>query len=230
MADPRSRVGDDPPVARRLRRPTLTDRLRDWAGDSRAGVVAIAGIALVVGLVWYRVGVDGGSTASNAALTVSTEAVTTSTAGGGPESGDLTVHVAGAVATPGVIKLAAGSRVIDALERAGGGNPDADLDRLNLAAKLTDGQKVFVPKVGEPLPADAAAAGSTEPGAGAPVDLNSANQEQLEALPGIGPTLATAILAERERRGGFRSVDDLRSVRGIGDARFADLHDLVTVG
>ncbi len=142
------------------------------------------------------------------------------------------VHVAGAVTTPGVVELAKGARVIDALEAAGGGVAGADLDRLNLAAKLVDGQRVLVQKVGDPpAPADPSAAGSTALGAtpAGPIDLNAATQEQLEALPGIGPTLARAILAERDRRGGFRSVNELREVRGIGERRFADLKSLVVV-
>lgn len=232
MTETRSRVRDDhaPLTRRRVRRLTIVDRLRDWAGDSRAGAVAVAGLAIVVGLVWYRAGLGGGTSANSAATPNVTEVASATTETTRAASGDVTVHVAGAVMKPGVVVLTAGSRVIDALEKVGGGTADGDLDRLNLAAKLTDGQRVFVPRVGEPMPADAGSAGSAEPTEGAPVDLNTATQEQLEALPGIGPTLAEAILTERERRGGFRSVEDLRSVRGIGDARFADVRDLVTVG
>jgi competence protein ComEA len=232
MTETRSRVRDDhaPLTRRRVRRLTIADRLRDWAGDSRAGAVAVAGLAIVAGLVWYRAGLGGGTSTTSAVAPISTAAASPTTETTRALSGDVTVHLAGAVMKPGVVVLTVGSRVIDALEKVGGGAANADLDRLNLAAKLTDGQRVFVPTVGEPLPVDAGSAGSAEPTEGAPVDLNAATQEQLEALPGIGPTLAEAILTERERRGGFRSVEDLRSVRGIGDARFADLHDLVTVG
>jgi competence protein ComEA len=147
------------------------------------------------------------------------------------------VHVAGAVARPGVVDLRAGARVIDAVEAVGGAQPEGDLDRLNLAAKVSDGQRIFVAKAGEADPAAAmgdatGAADSGSPATGAPdgkVNLNTATQAQLEELPGIGPTYAQAIIAERQRRGGFTSVNDLRSVRGIGDKRFADLAPLVTV-
>jgi competence protein ComEA len=145
----------------------------------------------------------------------------------------LTVHVAGAVAKPGVYDLTAGARVIDAVEAAGGGAPEADLNRLNLAAKVTDGQKVLVQRVGEapaagaPGSPDGGSSGSADPSG--LVNLNTATQPQLEALPGIGPALAEAIIVERERRGGFRSVNELRDVRGIGDKRFADLKNKVTV-
>jgi len=125
--------------------------------------------------------------------------------------------------------------VIDAVEAVGGAVAGGDLDRLNLAAKLADGQRVFVPKVGE---ADPGASGGAEAptGAGsggaptpsAKVNLNTASQAQIEELPGIGPTYAQSIIAERERRGGFKSVNELRSVRGIGDKRFAELAPLLT--
>jgi competence protein ComEA len=142
------------------------------------------------------------------------------------------VHVAGAVAKPGVYDLDAGARVIDAIEAAGGGAPDADLNRLNLAAKVADGQRVLVQRVGEAAPAGSASPGASGGGSADPsglVSLNSATQVELEALPGIGPTLAEAIITEREGRGGFRSVNELRDVRGIGEKRFADLKDKVTI-
>jgi competence protein ComEA len=145
------------------------------------------------------------------------------------------VHVAGAVTRPGVYELDGDARVIDAVESAGGGVPEADLDRLNLAEKLVDGERVLVQKVGDPAVAAAPGvpAGSGHPGTtgapAGPVNVNSATQAELETLPGIGPALAQSIIAERDRRGGFRAVNELRSVRGIGDKRFADLEPLVTV-
>jgi competence protein ComEA len=145
------------------------------------------------------------------------------------------VHVAGAVAHPGLVRVPAGSRVADAIAAAGGGVPDADLDRLNLAAKVADGQRIPVAHVGQPaVPAtgDGGSAAGGDPGATGetgPIDLNAATPAQLDTLPGIGPSLAEAIIAERERRGGFTSVDQLRDVRGIGDKRFADLKPLVSV-
>jgi competence protein ComEA len=147
--------------------------------------------------------------------------------------GALTVHVAGAVNRPGVVRIRAGARVVDAIDAAGGGLPDADLDRLNLAAKLVDGQRVAVARVGAPAPVESGAIpGAVDPAAGVdpgPVNVNTATQAQLEELPGIGPALAGAIIAEREKRGGFRDVAELQDVRGIGDARFADIKDLVSV-
>jgi competence protein ComEA len=208
------------------------DRVREWRTDPRAGVVALVVLALVAGFAWYRIGLGagGGAGASPDSSTPGTVSSTTSPGAGG----DLTVHVAGAVVKPGVIELPEGARVIDAVEAAGGGLPEADLDRMNLAAQLVDGQRVLVQRVGDPAaPAEPSAPG-TPAGEGAaptsePVNLNTATQEQLETLPGIGPVLAEAIITERDRKGGFRSVNELRDVRGIGEKRFADLEPLVTV-
>jgi len=165
------------------------------------------------------------------------------TGGGGDRPGaaeatdaaELVVHVVGAVASPGVQRLPAGSRVVDALEAAGGPTAEADLARLNLAAPLSDGQQVYVVRVGEdpPLPPAGAVPGShAGPDGSAPValvDLNTATAEQLETLPGVGPATASAILAHRQQAGPFSSVDQLIEVRGIGEVKLAQLRDLVTV-
>ena len=144
----------------------------------------------------------------------------------------VVVHVAGAVATPGVQRLDAGSRVIDAVGAAGGLAPDADASRLNLAAELVDGQQVYVVRVGEAAPAVAAAGGpGPSPGGGPepPIDLNTASAADLEELPGIGPATAEAIIDHREQHGPFPSVESLLDVRGIGDAKLAELRDRVVV-
>ena len=149
------------------------------------------------------------------------------------------MHVAGAVARPGLYHLPSGSRVDDGLRAAGGSKPRADLDRLNLAARLVDGQKVLVTRRGEPLPPDTSGGGTGSvgrgdsdpgrPGPAEPLDLNTADLEALDSLPGIGPATARAILEERTRRGGFRSPRDLLRVPGIGEGRFARLKDRVRV-
>ena len=234
-------------------RDQLADRARDLLADTRVGVVVLVVVAVAAGFVWYRMGAGGeahgaapiASPASAAARSATTGSTTGPTTGPTPTSGVATagaatkatssrivVHVAGAVTKPGVVELPAGSRVIDAIEAVGGARPDGDLDRLNLAAKLADGERVFVgaPGVADP----GAGTGGTGAGAatatpGGKVNLNTATQAQLEELPGVGPAFAQAILTERQRRGGFASVNDLRSVRGIGDKRFADLAPLLTV-
>jgi competence protein ComEA len=214
----------------------FADRLRDLRGDPRVGIAALVVVALVAGFIWYRLGADGPGASSSTRRSPSSATPTDGTAATGianAKKGErVTVHVAGAVATPGVYDLAADARVIDAVEAAGGGVPEADLNRLNLAAKVADGQRVLVQRVGEAAPTGPGAPGSATGGSADPaglVNVNSATQAELEALPGIGPTLAEAIISERERRGGFRSVNELRDVRGIGEKRFADLQGKVTI-
>jgi competence protein ComEA len=225
------------------------ERLREHWDDPRVRVGALLVAALVAGFVWYQIGISGrgdaGATAPSAstATTASSGAGAPSTApagtdavtGTGPTgaSGIVFVHVAGAVVHPGVVRIRAGSRVTDAVAAAGGGLPDADLDRLNLAAKVTDGQRIAVAHIGAPAPVESGTTGGVTTGDGGattgPVNLNTATEAQLEELPGIGPSLAGAILAEREKRGSFKSVGELQDVRGIGELRFADIKDLVSV-
>lgn len=140
-----------------------------------------------------------------------------------PSVASIVVDVGGRVRRPGLVTLPLGSRVADALRAAGGALRPSDLVSLNLAAKVADGQLLLVgvPGVGGGATGDGSASG--------PVDLNSASAQQLEALPGIGPVLAQHILDWRTAHGGFRSVDQLRDVSGIGDSTFADLAPLVTV-
>jgi len=142
-------------------------------------------------------------------------------------AGEVVVDVAGAVLRPGVVRLGGPGRVIDAVAAAGGAAPDADLNMVNLAAKVADGDRIYVPKRGESpplLPSGGASATQTSSG---PVDLNGASPEQLDALPGVGPATAKAIVEYRTRHGRFRTVDDLLSVPGIGPAKLAALKPLV---
>jgi competence protein ComEA len=136
------------------------------------------------------------------------------------------VHVAGAVRSPGVYRLRDGERVQDAVRRAGGPRAGADLNALNLAAKVADGQQVVVPRRGA---AGAAVAGAAAPGdpAQPPVSLNTATAEQLDTLDGVGPATASKILEYRRQHGGFRSIDDLGEIPGIGPKRLAALRGKV---
>lgn len=215
---------------------TFADRLRTWREDPKIAVAALVVLALVAGFVWYRIGVGAGGASEGDAPTavaddpVAASVTETTVPTTAPDDDEVTVHVAGAVARSGVVELPAGSRVIDALEAAGGGVAEADLDRLNLAAPVADGERVLVQKVGDPVVPTPSGSPSGSDGASAgPVNLNTADLATLETLPGVGPVLAQAIIDEREERGGFQSVNELRDVRGIGDARFADLEGLVTV-
>jgi competence protein ComEA len=135
----------------------------------------------------------------------------------------LYVDVVGAVARPGLYRVPQGTRVADAVSRAGGVTRKANLDLVNLAAPLADGEQVVVPAgVG------AAAAGTMDGAApAAPVSLSTATAEQLEGLPGIGPAMAQRIIDYRTAHGAFHSVDELDAVPGIGPARLAELRKLV---
>jgi competence protein ComEA len=139
------------------------------------------------------------------------------------------VHVAGAVRTPGVYRLRDGERVQDAVRRAGGPRAGADLNAINLAAKVADGQQVVVPRRGAAGAAAVSGAGAGEPGGPpqAPVSLNTATAEQLDTLDGVGPATASKILEYRRQHGGFRSIDDLGEIPGIGPKRLAALRGKV---
>ena len=152
------------------------------------------------------------------------------------EGGRVTVHVAGAVRRPGLYRLPAGSRIDDAVRRAGGPAPRADLDGVNLAAKLEDGRQILVPRRAPLGPAAAGVGVASSPGGGsvggapaAPINLNTATLEQLDTLDGVGPGIAQRILTYRQQHGGFRRVEELGEVPGIGDKRLATLTPLVTV-
>ncbi|MFD8685391.1 helix-hairpin-helix domain-containing protein [Streptomyces sp. NPDC059651] len=138
--------------------------------------------------------------------------------------GQVVVDVSGKVRRPGIHRLPAGARVADALRVAGGARPGVDLDSLNRARVLMDGEQIIV---GAPPGPPAAGAGGVAPTAAGPVSLNTATVEQLDTLPGVGPVLAQHIIDYRTQHGGFRSVDELREVNGIGDRRFTDLQPLV---
>jgi competence protein ComEA len=137
----------------------------------------------------------------------------------------LVVSVAGRVRHPGLVRLPVGARVADAIDAAGGLLPGTDIGLLNLARKVVDGEQILVGVT--PSPAPPGAGGSPAPDN--PINLNTATEPELEELPGIGPALAQRILDYRTEHGGFRSVDELKQVSGIGDVRFGDLKDLVTV-
>jgi competence protein ComEA len=142
--------------------------------------------------------------------------------------GGVYVHVTGAVRRPGVYRVPGWARLQAVVRRAGGANSAADLQGVNLAAKVSDGQQVIVPS----RAAAGMASGTGSPAVGAtagagPISLNAATPEQLDELEGIGPATAQKILDWRKQHGGFRSVDDLKQITGIGPKRFESLKDKV---
>jgi competence protein ComEA len=148
-----------------------------------------------------------------------------SSAAASATGGTLVVAVSGKVRRPGLVRLPAGSRVADAIDAAGGALPGTDLSLLNLARKVTDGELILVGIAVPPGSAVAAGPAAT----GGLVNLNTASLDQLQTLPGVGPVLAQRIVDYRDQHGGFKAVADLQKVSGIGDTRYNDLKNRVTV-
>lgn len=198
----------------------------------RRGVRALAVVAVVVvvgaaGWAWQA------RPQAEPVAPLASDTVSAVPAAGDPSvssSGEVVVAVAGKVRKPGLVRLPAGSRLADAVQAAGGALPGVDVALLNPARKVTDGELIVVGVTPPPVLGGGAgpAAGGAAPAAG-PVNLNTATLAQLDALPGVGPVLAQRILTHRDQHGGFKSVGDLRQVDGIGDARYEQLKDLVTV-
>lgn len=186
---------------------------------SRSQVVVYGAVAVALLLVGARaIRAEDGAGSSFAAASPGTGAAGEFSlrASGGP---DVVVDVAGAVRRPGVYRLPVGSRVVDAIARAGGPSGDALLEGINRAARLADGQQVVVPSSRQ------AAAGPGVVAEDAPISLGSATVEQLETIDGIGPVTAGKIVEYRDRRGGLSSVDQLDQVSGIGPATMESLRD-----
>jgi len=144
-------------------------------------------------------------------------------------SAEIGVYVVGAVMKPGVYFLPQGSRVADALEAAGGPTDEADLVRVNLAKRVYDEEQIYVPRLGEenpPLPPPSGSPGSQ---AGGKININTATTAELDTLPGIGPVLAQRIVDYRKANGPFAAIEDIKNVRGIGDATFEEIEELIFV-
>lgn len=217
------------PLAERIR--TLWPGLAERAG-ALAPAMAFMAVAVVGIFAWSRLGATPAPPLEMSLPTVDPSAVavpTTAPAASEPEL--VVVHVAGAVARPGVYRMAAGDRVGDAVAHAGGATADADLDRINLAATVADGGQINVPRVGQAVVVPLEPTTSNAPtDADGPIDINTADAGLLETLPGVGPSTAAAIIRHREQHGPFPSVAALDDVSGIGPARLEALRDLVTVG
>lgn len=194
--------------------------LRRWLDRNRLAYVTAA---LVLGVVGWRLTHTGGSRTPDAAVAPRPVVeVRTPT----PEAARAMVHVVGAVRRPGVYRLADNARVVDAVRRAGGAAPRADLSGVNLAASVVDGQQIHIPTRGAPASAAPASASPTGSAAG-PISLSRATAQQLEELDGIGPALAQRIVDWREANGAFDRVEDLLEVPGIGEARLEALRSRV---
>jgi competence protein ComEA len=191
----------------------------DRIGRSQLVVYAAVGIALlIVGARWLA-GAGDSSASASSGMDHSSGARSAGGFSAGLGGEDVVVDVTGAVADPGVYTLPSGSRVNDALKRAGGATAKAGLDSINLAAKLTDGQQVAVPEATPSAPSGGASAtAGADPSADAPISLSSATVEQLDTIEGIGPVTAQDIIDFRDQHGGISSIDQLDQISGIGPA------------
>src|SRR6478735_931088 len=232
---------------RRAGGPTLALRFRARTGVKAAALLGVLAVVLG-GCFWWQAGTGGVQVVALSDSAPAAEEAPDPAAGGSTappgdaataESESIEVHVAGAVASPGVVQLPAGSRLHEAIAAAGGPTVLGDPDRLNLAAVLEDGQKVLVPIRGEPGQADAPADGSPAPGSGTAgtgpvsgggkVNLNTAGLEELGTLPRVGPVLAQRIVDWRQQHGRFKTVQELDAVDGIGPKLLEALLPLVGI-
>ncbi len=258
---PRPRPPDSPSErARSLLGRARIERALDWVrwfGAARLVAVVVSIALVVAGGVWLlapppppveaslpmagstTTGPDqdarrGGDAAEGAGTVLGTGTSTGAAPPDAAPAATLLVHVAGAVVVPGVHVVATGGRVADAVAAAGGPTADAHTDAINLAAPVSDGDRVYVPRVGDAVDVPVGVTpGTSPPAAGGapagPVSINTATAEQLDALPGIGPATAAAIVAHREANGPFPDVDALADVRGIGPAKLEAIRPLVVL-
>jgi competence protein ComEA len=216
---------------------SIRERLDTLSRGELAGLVAVIVVTLAGAGLWYtrslprpvQIGAPVAGAAAGGANSSGAAAAGASTSAS-PSATPVIVDVSGWVKDPGVYEFVRGDRVIDAVNRAGGARRGADLTAINLAALLTDGSQVVIPKAG----AGATGTGGRTPGStgagGTPlVNINSAGESELESLSGIGPVLASAIIQYRTQHGPFHAVDDLLDVSGIGPATLEKLRPQISV-
>jgi competence protein ComEA len=241
-ADPfrlRERLGELPSQSLSDYAAALSSRLSIFEGSTdRIRAISIAAVVGLVVLIGAGLGLRSCASKSDPASAplFSTPPASELAASTSTTVESIVVHAAGAVRAPGLYRMAKGSRVADVLEVAGGVADGADLNRVNLAALVSDSERIFIPFIGVPMPGPTSGATGSQSGVGGamdksgPVNLNTATEDELDALPGIGPATSAAIVSHREKVGPFTSVDDLLDVRGIGTSKLESLRDLVTTG
>ena len=223
-------------------------RMDRWAGKLLGHKAVVVAILVVIAAASGLAMASFGGHSSSVSFERSDEASVSDVHGAGDASSDdessaksssaaeVYVDVDGAVVRPGVYRLKDGARVSQAIDAAGGLTAEADVTGLNRASKITDGQKIYVPTVGEQQAASAsggadsgaAVASGAGPSSGL-VNINTASAAELQTLSGIGPSMAQSIIDERTKNGAFASVDDLMRVPGIGEKKLAKIKDCICV-
>jgi competence protein ComEA len=209
---------------------SLGDRLSSLSRNELVGLAVVVAVTLGGVGLWYTRSLPKPVAVQATPAAVAASGVVAVAGSPSPSPVPLFVDVAGWVRHPGVYEFATGQRVIDAIDAAGGARPGADLAALNLAAPLTDGTQILVPKSG-PAPAGGGTTipGTGDAGGGALVNVNTASATELETLDGIGEVIAAAIVDYRTQNGPFTSVDQLEDVSGIGPSTLEAIRDAVTV-
>jgi len=200
---------------------------RRLAAPAQLTIASVIGLALIglaltaVGVIWRSSG-DTHTVSLDTVPLISDEQPTQLSVQANQRT--VIIHVIGQVHRPGIVELDEGARVVDALDASGGITAEADVEALNLARILTDGEQIYVPAVGEDITLRPTSHTGSQTG---PISLSRADQATLETLPGVGPALAERIIAFREKHGPFQAVSDLLAVSGIGPAILERLSDLV---
>ena len=181
--------------------------------------IAIVIAIVVIGLYFYKESKNDDTYDDTLAVTTENEEETED-----EENEEITIHIIGEVKYPGIVILKSGQRIVDAIEAAGGETEEADLNKLNLAQLLNDGDKIYVPNKADEIEdyKDTTGKSST-------VNLNTATLEELTSLPGIGESTAQKIIDYRKQNGKFKVIEDLKNVSGIGESKFDNIKDKITV-
>ena len=210
---------------------SIRERLDTLSRGELAGLAIVVVATLLGAGLWYMRSlprpVDIAAPAD--AVSPAVSPISGETGSLAPSAAAIIVDVAGWVRQPGVYEFASGDRVIDAIDRAGGPRKGADLTTLNLAAPLTDGTQIVVPKPGSTTTGDPGSSGAGTSGGTTLVNINSAGETELEELPGVGPVTAAAIIDYRTQNGPFATVDDLIDVTGIGPSTLEQIRPFATV-
>jgi competence protein ComEA len=192
----------------------------------RKQLIVLLTIIAIVAAITYYVDESGKSVELEAASTNENMTVSPRTVENGNK---LVVYVTGAVNSPGVIELPEGSRIVDAVNKCGGMNESADTENINLAQKITDAAQIKIPIRSENTNTVSLSDGKSNSIDNNRVNINTADESVLDTLPGIGPAMAKRIVEYRQNQGNFQSIDDLKKVRGIGEAKYIKLKDKITI-